>query len=76
LGKLVGFGNKLRVMLDWTLDLFIERSTSQLHAARNNLASRAVEAPESEPRGKAEANPLLRGHGAAADHNLQAGVLR
>jgi NADH dehydrogenase len=40
LGKLVGFGNKLRVMLDWTLDLFIERSTSQLHAARSNLLAR------------------------------------
>ncbi|HET9933489.1 MAG TPA: NAD(P)/FAD-dependent oxidoreductase [Polyangiaceae bacterium] len=35
LGKLVGFGNKLRVVLDWTLDLFIERSISQLHTERH-----------------------------------------
>jgi NADH:ubiquinone reductase (H+-translocating) len=38
LGKLVGFGNKLRVALDWTLDLFIERSISQLQAGRSGLA--------------------------------------
>ena len=30
LAKLVGFSNKLRVMLDWTLDLLIERSISQI----------------------------------------------
>ncbi|HTQ04186.1 MAG TPA: NAD(P)/FAD-dependent oxidoreductase [Polyangiaceae bacterium] len=41
LSKLVGFGNKLRVALDWTLDLFIERSTSQLHATRDALSARA-----------------------------------
>lgn len=35
LAKLVGFGNKLRVVLDWTLDLFIERSISQLHTERH-----------------------------------------
>lgn len=34
LAKLVGFGNKLRVVLDWTLDLFIERSISELHTER------------------------------------------
>jgi len=42
LGKLVGFGNKVRVMLDWTLDLFVERSSSQIHAAREKLEIGAV----------------------------------
>ena len=42
LGKLVGFGNKLRVVLDWTLDLFIERSSSQIHATRVRLEAGAV----------------------------------
>jgi NADH dehydrogenase len=50
LGKLVGFGNKVRVMLDWTLDLFIERSTSQLHALRNSLVGlRQPTAAEPQP---------------------------
>jgi NADH dehydrogenase len=30
LAKIVGFSNKIRVMTDWTLDLLIERSISQL----------------------------------------------
>jgi NADH dehydrogenase len=30
LSKLVGFSNKLRVVLDWTLDLLVERSISQI----------------------------------------------
>lgn len=42
LGKLVGFGNKLRVMLDWTLDLFVERSSSQIHASRVRLETAAM----------------------------------
>jgi NADH dehydrogenase len=42
LGKLVGFGNKVRVMLDWTLDLFVERSSSQIHATRERLEAVAV----------------------------------
>ncbi|HET7539421.1 MAG TPA: NAD(P)/FAD-dependent oxidoreductase [Polyangiaceae bacterium] len=42
LGKLVGFGNKIRVMLDWTLDLFVERSSSQIHATRAKLEAAAV----------------------------------
>ena len=42
LGKLVGFGNKLRVVLDWTLDLFVERSSSQIHATRERLEAQAV----------------------------------
>jgi NADH dehydrogenase len=42
LGKLVGFGNKIRVMLDWTLDLFVERSSSQIHATRERLEADAV----------------------------------
>lgn len=42
LGKLVGFGNKIRVMLDWTLDLFVERSSSQIHATREKLEAAAL----------------------------------
>jgi NADH dehydrogenase len=42
LGKLVGFGNKIRVMLDWTLDLFVERSSSQIHATREKLEATAM----------------------------------
>ena len=34
--KLVGFSNKLRVVLDWTLDLLVERSISQIHATRQS----------------------------------------
>ena len=44
LSKLVGFGNQLRVMLDWTLDLFVERSSSQIHATRERLEAAAVHA--------------------------------
>jgi hypothetical protein len=46
LGKLVGFGNKLRVMLDWTLDLFVERSSSQIHATRERLEATAEHTDE------------------------------
>jgi NADH dehydrogenase len=46
LAKLVGFGNKVRVVLDWTLDLVIERSSSQLHAPREAAHRRALEASE------------------------------
>lgn len=48
LGKLVGFGNKLRVMLDWTLDLFVERSSSQIHATRVRLETAAAHDEEHE----------------------------
>ncbi len=41
LSKLVGFGNKVRVVLDWTLDLFVERSSSQIYASRENLEALA-----------------------------------
>jgi NADH dehydrogenase len=40
LAKLVGFGNKVRVVLDWTLDLFIERSISQISAGRSEHPAR------------------------------------
>lgn len=49
LGKLVGFGNKIRVVLDWTLDLLIERSISQIAAERHNFFSAEVAAPPAEP---------------------------
>jgi NADH dehydrogenase FAD-containing subunit len=48
LGKLVGFGNKVRVLLDWTLDLFVERSSSQIHATREKLEATAVHEHRSE----------------------------
>ena len=32
--KLVGFGNRVRVLLDWTLDLLLERSISQIWTSR------------------------------------------
>jgi NADH:ubiquinone reductase (H+-translocating) len=48
LGKLVGFGNKIRVMLDWTLDLFVERSSSQIHATRERLEAEAIHADSAE----------------------------
>ena len=44
LTKLVGFGNKVRVMLDWTLDLLVERSISQISASRQDLRSAAADA--------------------------------
>lgn len=37
--KLVGFANKVRVVLDWTLDLLVERSISQISATRQELAA-------------------------------------
>jgi NADH dehydrogenase len=57
LSKLVGFGNKLRVMLDWTLDLFIERSSSQIHATRERLEAAAAHEDEHTP---PEATPTVR----------------
>jgi len=57
--KLVGFGNKIRVVLDWTLDLLVERSISQVSASRQDLQEKelrhshaTVEAPpEAAPAG-------------------------
>jgi NADH:ubiquinone reductase (H+-translocating) len=43
LTKLVGFGNKIRVVLDWTLDLLVERSISQISATRQDLRSSAAD---------------------------------
>jgi NADH dehydrogenase len=37
LAKLVGFGNRVRVVLDWTMDLLLERSISQLWTSREEL---------------------------------------
>lgn len=34
LAKLVGVSNRIRVTIDWTLDLLIERSTSQIFSSR------------------------------------------
>jgi NADH dehydrogenase len=48
LTKLVGFGNKVRVMLDWTLDLFVERSSSQITASRATLEALAEHEHEHE----------------------------
>jgi len=43
LGKLVGFGNKVRVVLDWSLDLLVERSISQISASRQDLRAAAAD---------------------------------
>jgi NADH dehydrogenase len=43
LTKLVGFGNKVRVMLDWTLDLLVERSISQISATRQDLRAASAD---------------------------------
>lgn len=48
LSKLVGFGNKLRVVLDWSLDLFVERSSSQIHSSRELLEVAASHQHDSE----------------------------
>ena len=37
LAKLVGFGNRVRVLIDWTLDLLLERSISQLWTSREEI---------------------------------------
>ena len=44
LTKLVGFGNKVRVVLDWTLDLLVERSISQISATRQDLRAASGDA--------------------------------
>lgn len=48
--KLVGFGNRVRVVLDWTLDLLVERSISQIWSTRREL-SEAAEAGEGAAKG-------------------------
>ncbi len=40
--KLVGFGNKVRVVLDWSLDLLVERSISQVSASRQDLKEKEL----------------------------------
>lgn len=45
LAKIVGFSNKVRIMVDWTLDLLIERSISQLQEREPQSAR----APEQKP---------------------------
>ena len=42
--KLVGFGNRVRVVLDWTLDLLLERSISQIAAARQDFTGDRADA--------------------------------
>lgn len=37
LAKLVGVGNRIRVVLDWTLDLLVERSISQIWTSRREI---------------------------------------
>lgn len=37
LAKLVGFGNRVRVVLDWTMDLLVERSISQIWTSRREV---------------------------------------
>ncbi|MGO8968007.1 MAG: FAD-dependent oxidoreductase [Myxococcaceae bacterium] len=49
LTKLVGFGNKVRVVLDWTLDLLVERSISQVSASRQDLRTKELQHSHSPP---------------------------
>ncbi|HSU39390.1 MAG TPA: hypothetical protein VLJ38_07475, partial [Polyangiaceae bacterium] len=51
--------NKLRVMLDWTLDLFVERSSSQIHATREQLEAHALH--DDAPRPSDTPRPLPAG---------------
>jgi NADH dehydrogenase len=43
LAKLVGFANKVRVMIDWTLDLIVERSIAQIAADRRDFTNKQLE---------------------------------
>lgn len=43
LAKLVGFANKVRVMIDWTLDLMVERSIAQIAADRQDFTGKQFE---------------------------------
>jgi len=47
--KLVGFGNRVRVLLDWTLDLLVERSISQIAAERQGFTAPRAEAAVGKP---------------------------
>jgi NADH dehydrogenase len=47
--KLVGFGNRVRVVLDWTLDLIVERSISQIAAERQDFTAPRAEAAVGKP---------------------------
>lgn len=47
--KLVGFGNRVRVLLDWTLDLLVERSISQIAAERQDFTAPRAEAAVGKP---------------------------
>ncbi len=47
--KLVGFGNRVRVVLDWTLDLLVERSISQIAAERQDFTAPRGEAAVAKP---------------------------
>lgn len=49
LTKLVGFGNRVRVLLDWTLDLIVERSISQIAAERQDFSAARAEAAVGKP---------------------------
>lgn len=60
LSKLVGFGNKLRVVLDWSLDLFVERSSSQIHSARELLEAGASHADHDHASARALRDPDAR----------------
>lgn len=59
LSKLVGFGNKVRVVLDWSLDLFVERSSSQIHASRELLEVGASHQHHDSAAGSGHASPAL-----------------
>ena len=46
LAKMIGISTKVRIMMDWTLDLLIERSIAVIDEAPHSTA----DAPEHEPK--------------------------
>ena len=64
LAKLVGFSSKIRVMLDWSLDLLIERSISQIHTRSPQMLREASTLLAARP-----------GDGTAAEAVAEAGSL-
>jgi NADH dehydrogenase len=52
LAKLVGFSNKVRVVLDWSLDLLVERSISQIQTSPPVSASDFSASPAQKPVGR------------------------
>ena len=46
LSKMIGVSTKIRIMIDWTLDLFIERSIAQLEDMPHKTSEPSQKPPE------------------------------